>query len=444
MPETEIVRDLGDGLLLRQATARDVEALVAFNSQIFRNTQTNEPNRGIAAWTRDLAERPHPTMDVGDFILVQDTRSGEIVSSLCLISQTWSYGGIEFGVGRPEIVGTRPEYRRRGLVRAQFAEIHRRSYERGELVQAITGIPNFYRQFGYEMTIDLHGGHAAYSQDIPKLKDGETEPYRVRPASDVDVPFLSETYRAVARRSNLSVVRDAAFWRYEIAGRSAESVMHQQIAIVESVAREAVGFLVYQTTLDDNGRFSIEAYELAPGVSWLAVTPSVLRYLQTVATADAAHSGKPLHSLLFGNGVDHPVARAFPDVLSRVVNPYAWYVRVSDLTSFLWRIAPVLEDRLANSLAAGHSGQLQLSFFREGVRLVFAGGKLIVAESQPPRDDVRADAAFPGLTFLHLLFGYRSLEELRYAFPDCWASREARVILSGLFPKQSAFILPIA
>jgi hypothetical protein len=34
-----------------------------------------------------------------------------------LISQIWAYEGIPFGVGRPELVGTLPEYRNRGLVR---------------------------------------------------------------------------------------------------------------------------------------------------------------------------------------------------------------------------------------------------------------------------------------------------------------------------------------
>ncbi len=32
--------------------------------------------------------------------------------------------GFPFGVGRPELVGTLPEYRNRGLVRAQFEEVH--------------------------------------------------------------------------------------------------------------------------------------------------------------------------------------------------------------------------------------------------------------------------------------------------------------------------------
>ena len=58
-----------------------------------------------------------------------------------LISQTWAYEGIPFEVGRPELVGTLPEYRNRGLVRAQFEEVHRWSAARGELVQGITGIP---------------------------------------------------------------------------------------------------------------------------------------------------------------------------------------------------------------------------------------------------------------------------------------------------------------
>ena len=37
--------------------------------------------------------------------------------------QTWTYGGVPFEVGRPELVATHPDYRRRGLVRAQFEAV---------------------------------------------------------------------------------------------------------------------------------------------------------------------------------------------------------------------------------------------------------------------------------------------------------------------------------
>ena len=43
----------------------------------------------------------------------------------------------------------------------------------------------------------------------------------------------------------------------------------------------------------------------------------------------------------------------------------------------------------------------------------------------------------PDLVFLKMLFGYRSLEDLEYAFPDCIvSSQEARVLLDILFPRQ--------
>ena len=77
---------------------------------------------------------------------------------MVLISQTWTYDGIAFGVGRPELVGTAPAYRRRGLVRTQFEVLHQRSAERHERLQAITGIPWYYRQFGYEMALNPRVG----------------------------------------------------------------------------------------------------------------------------------------------------------------------------------------------------------------------------------------------------------------------------------------------
>ncbi len=54
-------------------------------------------------------------------------------------------------------------------------------------------------------------------------------------------------------------------------------------------------------------------------------------------------------------------------------------------------------------------------------------------------------AAFPDLTFLQLVFGYRTLEELRYAFADCWCDTdEARLVLEAIFPKQDSDVWAIA
>lgn len=59
--------------------------------------------------------------------------------------------------------------------------------------------------------------------------------------------------------------------------------------------------------------------------------------------------------------------------------------------------------------------------------------------STPANLPVAGEAAFPDLIFLQLLFCYRSLEELRYAYPDCSANADdARALLPVLFPKKAS------
>jgi hypothetical protein len=286
--------DLGDGLLLRRATPADAEALADFNAQVHRDRDAKEPNERVRAWVQDLMSGTHPTFRPEDFTLVEDTHTGAIVSSLCLISQTWTYEGIPFKVGRPEIVGTHPDYRRRGLVRAQFETIHRWSAERGEVVQAITGIPWYYRQFG------------------------------------------------------------------------------------------------------------------------------------------------------FGLGEEHPVYAAFAGCLPEVRDPYAWYIRVADLVGFVRHVAPALERRLAASDAAGYTGELKVSFYRSGLLLKLEQGRLTEITNWSPDPSDWGNAAFPNLTFLHLLFGHRTCDELRYVFCDCWTDNsEVRAVLDGLFPKRPSHVWAI-
>src|SRR5215211_3186423 len=106
------MQPLAEGLVMRRATVDDVAALCAFNGEVFRESDEPEPNEWITTWTRDLMTLDHPTFRVEDFLIVEDSASQRIVSSLNLIPQTWTYAGIEFGVGQPELVGTDPAYRR--------------------------------------------------------------------------------------------------------------------------------------------------------------------------------------------------------------------------------------------------------------------------------------------------------------------------------------------
>lgn len=129
-------------------------------------------------------------------------------------------------------------------------------------------------------------------------------------------------------------------------------------------------------------------------------------------------------------------------VFPRRSSPYAWYVRIADLPAFIRRIGPVLEQRLAASVVTGYSGELRLNFYRGGLRLVFADGRLTLAEDwQPPVLEPRDNAAFPPLVFSQLLLGYRDLDSLRSAHPDVWAHDDAEPLLRALFPLTHSQLL---
>ncbi|MEW6717793.1 MAG: GNAT family N-acetyltransferase [Chloroflexota bacterium] len=436
------IRDLGDGLVLRCSTEKDTEALVEFHSRIHSDAGLDNPDEYVAAWTRDLMTRPHPTFHVGDFTIVEDTVSRKIVSSLNLISQTWAYDGIEFEVGRPELVGTHPEYRKRGLIRAQFEVIHEWGEQRGHKLQVITGIPYFYRQFGYEMALPLGGGRIGYPHNVPMLGANEQEPYCIRPATEDDIPFLAQVYDVARARSLVSCVRDEGLWRYELCGRSEKNVNRAEIRVVETPEGTPAGFFVHSTFLEE-GKLLVFMYELNPGVSWLDVTPSLLRYLkETGEEYGRRKDRKQTFSNYYLNlGNEHPVYHVIPSLLPHKRPSYAWYLRVADLPDFLGHISPVLEQRLADSLVVGYSGELRLNLYRRGINLIFEKGKLEEMDTWTPKSDEEGDVLFPGLTFLQSLFGYRSLNELRDSYPDCFPRNDkGRILIETLFPKRLSYV----
>lgn len=437
-------RDLGDGLTLRWATAADTEALGEYNVRHLSDHWSDQPaerNEGVGTWTRDLMDGTHPTTRAGDFTLVTDERAGgRIVSSLCLISQTWAYAGIPFAVGRPELVSTSPAYRRRGLVRAQFAAIHARSAARGTLVQAITGIAWYYRQFGYEMTV-AHGGSRRWLPfRIPAPPLDESPAYRLRPATPADIPLLAQLYAIHCQHSLVTRLRDAAEWRYELGWKG--------FWIVEDAAGGPVGYA--EARPEDGGdepelvkTFIITELAVLPGQSLRAAAIFLGQAFQAQLVEANGTRPVPLTSLALNLGPGHPVYAALGDLLEQYRPAWAWYIRVPDLPAFLRHITPVLEQRLAVSVLAGHSGTLRLNCYRAQWTLAFSAGRLTEIGPYTPTKVEDGDAHFPDQTFLHLLFGHRTLAEVNYLYPDCYADPAAAVLLGILFPPQPSNPVPL-
>lgn len=450
-----MLKDVGGGLILRRASREDAEAVAAFNSRVHNSSgdpfEQREPHRGVAAFTRDLMSGDHPTCDAADFTVIEDTRAGSIVSSACLIGQRFSYEGVELDAGLPELVGTHPDYRRRGLVKEQFEVLHRWSKKRGHLMQAIAGIPHYYRRFGYEMAVYMGAGRRVYVQDLPGKPSGAPEgrgtprSYHLRPATASDARFLADLDHRARGRYLLTSSRNKVLWRYEVAGRDPESDESLEVRIVEDAAGSPAGYVCHTRDLR-NGTLEVDGYELAHGVSWLEVTPFVLSELAEIGHKQASDE-KKLASLTFALGEHHPLYDAVPEPpLYRLDrhDHYAFYVRVTEPPAFLRHVAPVLERRLAASVAAGHTGEVKVSFYGGGFRLELERGRLSRVEHWSPTVEEEGNAAFPDLTFLQLLFGHRSLEELDRAFADCSPGEgDARVLLGALFPRRPSALWPV-
>lgn len=430
-----IIHSLGDDLIIRHAKFDDANALAAFNGEI--HSEGNEWDKiGVAEWTLDMHSGDGPAVKADDFIIVEDIHTGQIVSSSCLISQTWSYEGIPFKVGVPELIGTHPDYRRRGLIRKQFEILHQWSNARGELVQAIGGIPYYYRQFGYELALNLHGGRSGYKVNLPVLKADEIEPFAFRHASVEDIPFLMLAYNRGCQRSMVYSIWNQEHWLYELTGRREHNLEHRDIYIITDKQNQPAGFVgVPSIKWRDNSVATV--YEIAPGYSWSAVTPSVARFLWKNGEEQAVKQKLSQERFGFALGDAHPAYDVLASSLPQSQKPYAFYIRLPDLPAFFQEIIPVLENRLTNTSFENYSGEVKLNFYRHGIKLVIEQGR-IPAIIQLPMDALSdATASFPDLTFLQLLFGLRSMDELEYAFIDCSSKNlESKNLINTLFPKK--------
>jgi hypothetical protein len=440
---------------MRVATSDDAEALAAFNGDVLRSQDAAEPQKSLAEWTRDLMGGAHPDARASDATIVED-QAGRIVSAMFLLSHRWSYDGVRIPVGQPELVGTRAEYRGRGLVRAQVAHAHARSGARGDVMQAITGIPWFYRQFGYEFAIARGGGGRLFPEEL----DGRAaaDGFRVRAARDEDTPFLAALDAHAAVRHAVHVPRDAAQWRYELAGHREGSAVRPVVCVIEDATGRPAGMLAHGTQLWSAGTLGITMLEAAPGTSWRAVAAAAIHHVRLAGDVLAAREGRRFGGVSFWFlGCEHPVYEVVRVRYDDAESWYAVYTRVADVAAFLRAVAPALERRLASSPVAGHSGELRLSFYRNGVKLALEGGRVKSVEPWQPSltvagqengvrtsDPGRGDAMFPDLTFLQLLFGLRSIAELIAWYPDCVIrTSETRALLNALFPRRPSFVWPV-
>ena len=409
---------LQDGLVLRTAASeRDVERVAAFNGTIHGS--------GVASMTRSLFVH-HPHTRGGDLIFVEDGRSERVVSSLCLIPWTWRYGGVDLPAGEMGIVGTLEGYRHRGLIRAQADVFKRQLRERGCLLSQIQGIPYFYRQFGYEYTLPLEGGLRLEFRDVPTPPE---ERFTFRTASQDDIPALTRLYDGAADDLAIHAVRDKATWRYLLA-HTGGTDMERDTWIVQGADGQIAGYMCVpkhhfgkELVVSEVSRLGFDAALAA------------LDHLKTLAL----ERDRP------GIRLNLPVNCALMQLARSLgahdLGTYAWQIHVPDFAALLRALAPVFERRIAESPFARLTRDVRLSLYRQALVLRFVEGRLTEVTSEGTTGDEAIRV--PPLQFIPLVLGYRTVEELRAAYPDVRVTPTGRLLVDTLFPKAESFIYTI-
>ena len=433
--------DLGDGYTLRWGTPADAEGYANLAARSFKKNQSEPDNQIVANYARDLLSGTHPLCPPERVALVVDA-SNHVVAAAALMDQPFMYAGIPLAVGRPEIVVSDTPVRKRGFIRHIMRWLHAKSADNGDIAQAITGIEYYYKQFGYEWSIDFPGGaKVLFSQLPPLASDAPIVTLRAVTTAEL-LPFIS-MYDADRQRPNVLVTTP-------LSAEYLTFTMHQSLSsegnlpyfIIDQHGR-IIGYLLIGKCCWQ-GEMDVRGWGLAPGIIWkdyLLATMHALPFIIPVLHKKPGEEVITAASLMLDSShVIYPLLKSY--LPHSAVDTYVWYMRVADLVPLLQKISPVLDVRLASSAFAGYSGTKHISFFRGGLELTWQQGQLTdVCHWQQPVESSKADACYPPGIMAQQIFGWRSLYELRSLGPDVSADNEAMQLLDILFPKTPSWFL---
>ena len=349
-PPTSHTVDLGDGLVLRTATAADAEGIVELS------VAAHGPNDAGAVGY--LLGQPESWAVVVD--------GEQVVSTGVLLDHEGRYGPVPVRFGQPEYVATDPDYRRRGLVRALFDLLHQRSGALGHHFTVISGIPYFYRRLGYQ-----YGLQHPPRYRLSDRRLAATDSWAVGPATLVDVDDLVRLHEAAHDAADLVTFRPRADWEWLVS----EASRHGEEVFVARRDGRVEGF----GRLQRHPGARVGRAELFEGAA-----DSVGAARALLAHARGGELGEDL------TVVDRP-GTPFSHALHGAGEPsqdhLALYTRLPDPVAFLRHVRPGLSRRLAASGFAGDQGTLTVSLYDRTLLLPYDRGEVGDARWGPAMED---------------------------------------------------------
>ena len=439
------------------------------NGLIMRNVRNEEDRRKFVRFhtvfnnasegaTCDILLHEHKAMASEDFFLIEDTATGDFLATVCLIPWEISFDGTELRAAMLEMVLSHPQHRKLGLIRKLILHFQSVVEQRGYDISIITGIPYYYRQYGYTYGLDYESmealpaaclyseisaadGQYTLRKAVSKetaAEDGqyilrkavsmetaaEDGQYILRKAVSMDVPDLDRLYSKSRCDKNIFIRRPLEYWKY----------------LIEK-AKFDVRLLV------DTGRNTIEGYFMVrenPAEQRIDILESAFADAKSCLAGLILLKSKAVTEFrIISYEKDHLTSLARKSG-SRTVRKTQWLLKTKDHARFLEKIRPVLEKRLAAAGFGRLTKDVTVNFFRYAIRICIRDGEIRSIEPVGFLDSSMGadggDLCIPNDAFVRLLFGYRNLEELWDAWPDIVVKEGSRPVLEALFPKLEVFL----
>ncbi|KAF9130381.1 hypothetical protein BGW39_003130 [Mortierella sp. 14UC] len=453
--------DLGDGLIMRWSTntdSKNVEELVGetYKWKVFGPSldpgETPGHNQLFKAGECG-------TMSEFNYALVEDTKRSDgknpIVACVSIHRLRVYCGSVKLFFGKPELIATDIEYKNRGLAkRLIFEMIHLESEARGDTLQFISGIPNFYRQFGYCAPM---AQEPSRTSTLPSQAKDKTEPITLRRAAAADIPYLitKSAPDIVSPYTTVGLLYGPEYWQYTVHDfleikQSEHDVARDTFILVREATDKDVNFVVASHVFG----LKLEAFVLDKDVylhGALAVRKAYLEAKKAKTTN--LEAAKAINTASFPMALqihsNHPAIALLEHLLAPAPTKPGnrLYVCIDDYPQLIRLVAPELEKRLENSPLAGLSGKLQRNFFHKvegnkgkGLEMELKEGKIVEVKNwaKPlPEQEVEDylalkargeedkiptlyEATLAPLTFSNLLTGDQSLDDLKWSYGETY------------------------
>jgi predicted N-acetyltransferase YhbS len=398
---------LGDGLVLRSAATSDIDQIVSLS------VAAHGPHE--AAGVRHVVERD----GIDAWTVVVDGE--KVVSTSVLMEHQLEYGRVQLAAGQIEYVATLDEFRRRGLVRAQFDIHHGHAAERGDSVIFIAGIPYFYRRLGYDYGLRYPTRH-----HVPDTAVRMPPGWKVVPAIESDVPAMKRLHDAVLAKADLRIPRSDIEWR----------------ALVSTAPKWSEGVVVARRGSEIGGWARLQHYPDEATWELLQAATSELAAAEALLAHACAVAGSATLGVLDRPG--DPFGALLASIGFHVADFHALYARIPDARRFLQSIAPALSERLNASELKNERGELIISLYHRSVVLAYARGEITDVRWAPGVEDP-TEANGVGVApdcFAPLVLGAFGASGLAERYEDVVLGRH-RALMDILFPKLLADVVGV-